>query len=129
MATGLEGKKWAAVTASMPISSRQIIDVLCEIYDINGNEPVTRAELQLATGLQMTIVDDRLKTLVDDGVIQRARRGRFVPICPHRPARVISVTRIDDGIVKIEIGDDLLELVPREARMLGKSLAWEALSP
>ena len=41
-----------------------------------------------------------------------------MPAVKHTPARPMSKTVIPDGSVKLEIGDDILTLTPREDRML-----------
>ena len=98
-------------------SSTQI--VLDAIEELHAQEQVvTREALVEHTGLKMTIVDDRIKTLIEDGAVHRARHGVFVPVVRHPPARPISKTVMPDGMVKIEIGDDVLTLTPREDRTL-----------
>ena len=64
------------------------------------------------------IVDDRLRALMDDGKLKRVLRGVYVPVEVHPPARCISKTVLTDGTVKIEIGDEVLTLTPREDRAL-----------
>ena len=48
----------------------------------------------------------------------RVLRGVYVPVEVHPPARSISKTVLTDGTVKIEIGDEVLTLTPREDRAL-----------
>lgn len=79
------------------------------------------------TNLKLTIIDDRLATLVDDGLLIRKSRGVFVPAVQHPPARPISKTVMPDGMVKIEIGDLVLDLTPREDRMLASMQAGTAV--
>lgn len=93
--------------------------VLDAIKDLHGREQVvTREALSEVTGLKLTIVDNSLKTLVNDHLIVRANRGVFVPTVQHPPARAISKTVLPDGRVKIEVGDVVLELTPKEDRAL-----------
>lgn len=98
-------------------SSTQI--VLQAVQDLHAQEQiVTRETLTEVTGLKLAIVDDRLAALVDDMVIRRVQRGVYVPAEQHPPARVISKVLLPDGTVKIDIGDQVLTLTPREDRML-----------
>ena len=95
--------------------------------DLHAQEqPVTRESLAVATGLKMSIIDDRTRALVDDGVLHRMQRGVFVPVAVHLPPRPMSKTLMADGQVKIEIGDDVLTLTPREDRMLSQLMSGAA---
>ena len=99
------------------------------IVDLHNHEQVvTRNTLQTATGLKLSIIDDRLSKLVEDGFVCRVERGVFVPIIQHPAARVISKTVLSDGTVVIDVGDDVLTLTPREAMRLGKLLLGEAMA-
>jgi len=84
---------------------------------------VTRETLAEHTGLSMTVVDDRIAVLVDDGSVIRVQRGVFIPAPVWPAARPISKTILPDGFVKIEIGDEVLTLTPRESRALGELTA------
>lgn len=106
-------------------TKQQILDAVEDLH--NMEQMVTREAVQAVTGLSLTIIDDRLGVLVDDGLIIRKSRGVFVPAVLHPPARLISKTEIPGGLVKIEIGDTVLTLTPREDRMLAKMLAGVAM--
>ena len=104
-------------------SSTQII--LEAVQDLRDQEQiVTRETLHEVTKLKMTIIDDRLKTLVDDMLVLRVERGVFVPAPDVPPARPITKTLIPGGWVKLEIGDDhVMTLTPAENRALGELMA------
>ncbi len=104
---------------------QQIFDTVCELH--NPEQIVTREAVREATGLPLTTIDDRLATLVDRGEILRVERGVFVPAVRHPPARPISKTTMPDGSVKIEIGDVVLDLTPREDRHLAGMMAGSAI--
>jgi hypothetical protein len=103
--------------------------VLDAIQDLHTKEQiVTRETLSAVTGLKMTIIDDRVSYLIDEGLVHRVQRGVFIPAPRHAPARIISKTVLPDGTIKIEIGDDhILTLTPRENRMLGELMASAAV--
>ena len=106
-------------------TKQQILDA---INDLHGAEQlVTREALQEVTGLKLTIIDDRVATLVDEGAVIRKGRGVFVPAIQHPPARPISKTVMPDGMIKIEIGDMVLELTPKEDRALASLQAGTAV--
>lgn len=100
---------------------QQILDTVQELHNLE--QIVTREAVREATGLALTTVDDRLATLVDRGDITRIGRGVFVPAVRHPPARPISKTVLPDGSVKLEIGDEVLTLTPREDRHLAAMMA------
>lgn len=106
-------------------TKQQILDAVHDLH--NQEQMVTREALQEVTNLKLTIIDDRLATLVDEGALIRKSRGVFVPAVQHPPARPISKTMMPDGMVKLEIGDTVLELTPREDRMLASMLAGTAV--
>tara|TARA_Y100001938_G_scaffold149233_1_gene235369 strand:+ start:502 stop:1113 length:612 start_codon:yes stop_codon:yes gene_type:complete len=98
-------------------SSTQI--VLDALHDLHQQEQVvTRETLHELTGLKLAIIDDRIGALIEEGLAIRVQRGVFVPAEVHPPARVMSKTVLPDGTVKIDIGDQVLTLTPKEDRML-----------
>ena len=111
----------------MAINRTTIQQILDTVQDLHNLEQiVTREAVREATGLPLTTIDDRLATLVDRGEILRVERGVFVPAVRHPPARTISKTTLPDGSVKIEVGDVVLELTPREDRHLAGLMAGSA---
>ncbi|WP_431106641.1 hypothetical protein [Variovorax paradoxus] len=101
--------------------------VLEAVQDLHAQEQiVTRETLAELTGLKLSVIDDRLGNLIDDGAILRVQRGVYVPAPQHPPARPMSKTVMPDGMVKIEIGDEVLTLTPREDRALANLMAGAA---
>ncbi|MBL8445434.1 MAG: hypothetical protein JNK52_15430 [Zoogloeaceae bacterium] len=101
--------------------------ILEAIQDLYASEQiVTREVLADITGLKLTVVDDRLGCLLDNGKIRRVQRGVFVPMEQHKPARPISRTLCPDGTTVLEVGDTVFILSPRESRMLGEIMAGSA---
>lgn len=107
-------------------SSTQII--LEAVQDLHAQEQVvTRETLHALTELKLSVIDDRVGALIDDGLVVRVQRGVYVPAETHPPARVISKTLLPDGTSKIDIGDQVLTLTPKEDRMLAQLLAGVAM--
>ncbi|WPH22301.1 hypothetical protein [Variovorax paradoxus] len=101
--------------------------VLEAVQDLHAQEQiVTRETLAELTGLKLSVIDDRIGTLADDGAVLRVQRGVYVPAPHHPPARPMSKTVMPDGMVKIEIGDEVLTLTPREDRALANLMAGAA---
>ena len=97
-------------------STQRVLDAVRDLRELD--QIATRETVAELTGLKMGIVDDRLRALVDDGKLKRVLRGVYVPVEVHPPSRCISKTVLMDGTVKIEIGDEVLTLTPREDRAL-----------
>lgn len=101
--------------------------VLEAVHDIHAQEQiVTRETLSAHTGLKLSVIDDRLSYLVNEGVIHRVQRGVFVPAQTHRTARYVTRSLLPDGTTVLEVGDTVLVLTPREARMVGELMAGAA---
>lgn len=93
-----------------------------------ANLMITRDTLSRYTGLKLTIVDDRVKFLVDNGALNRVQRGVFEVAHQFGPSRIIFHAILPDGCHKLEIGDLVVDLNPDEARKVGHMLAGEAIS-
>lgn len=99
-------------------STQRVYDAVCDLHALE--QVATRETVAELTGLKLTIVDDRLSTLVDDERLKRVLRGIYVPVEAFAPARDISKTIVSNGLVKYEIGDWVLTLTPREERRLAE---------
>lgn len=87
---------------------------------------ITRHTIAELTQLPRVVVDDRLRALAEDGRIKRLVRGVYALVKQYPPTRPMSKTVLADGFVKIEIGDEVLTLTPREDRVLGGLMAGSA---
>lgn len=99
-----------------PSSTQVVLEAVRELHE--QEQVVTRETVAEMTGLKLSIVDDRLGALLDDGKVRRVLRGVYVPEELHPPARPISKTVLPDGTALYEIGDEVLRLTPREDRTL-----------
>jgi hypothetical protein len=94
----------------------------------NAEQTVTRKTLQELTGLKFTTIDEHVDKMVNnDGCLIRLIAGVFRPVFTPPPARAISTTYMPDGMCLVEVGDVVLHLWPREARILGGALAGHAI--
>jgi hypothetical protein len=105
-------------------STQRIFDAVCELHALE--QAATRETVAELTGLKLAIIDDRLGFLANEGRVKRVLRGLYVPVEQHPPARPMSKTILPDGMVKIEVGDQVLELTPREDRTLAMLQAGAA---
>lgn len=110
----------------MRMTNKEIIlDAIIDLH--NQEQVVTRETLSDVLDLKQTIIDDNLSSLVNDGVIHRVQRGVYVPTAKHPPARVISKIVLPCGTVKLDVGDDVLTLTPKESRILGSLMMADAM--
>ena len=110
----------------MQITNRQrVLDAVTDLH--NQEQIVTRETLSDVLDLKMSIIDDNLTLLANDGLIYRVQRGVYVPTIEHKPARVITKSPLNDGSVVLEIDRLVLILTPKEARELGKLMMGDAM--
>lgn len=108
------------------ISTTELVyDAIVELHALE--QIITREGLADHLNLKLSIIDDKLKTLANDGLIARIQRGVYVPVEQYPPTRPISHTELPDGTVVLDIGDDVLKLTPREARTLAVMLGARAI--
>lgn len=93
------------------------INMICD-----HREAASRAQIVTMTGVKMGIVDEHVKNLKDGGLIRMVNPGFYVPV-DQEPDRMVSTTGLPRGRLKIELGDQMLDLNPREAFALAKQLA------
>jgi hypothetical protein len=84
---------------------------------------ITRQSLSELLRLRMTIIDDHVKRMKDNGEIRMAVPGVYELLDEAPPDRAISATFLPNGRVKVEVGDDLLDLSMRECQALGMATA------
>lgn len=101
-------------------SRQRILDAAAEATRENGF--VTREELAQRSGLLQGIVDDHTKRMCQTGDLIRRTRGVFVHPCGTRDDCHVSVSVLLDGSMKLEVGDNVMDLTPKEARLLKMAL-------
>lgn len=93
----------------------------------NAGRVITRQGLQKITSIKMGIIDDHVTRMVDAGRMRRVSNGVLELVEQFPVNRVYSKTVLPNGVVKFELGDQLLEATPGEVRELAGSLLGEAL--
>ena len=102
-------------------SSRdRVYDAILELSD--SETPAKAADIANITGLAMPIVYDSIKALKQRGRIY-SDNGHFFACDEVQETQAVSHTILPSGAVKLEKGDQILDLNPREARALAKTLA------
>ena len=120
-------------TAKQDDSTQIVLGVLRDLHNMRPptarEAGISRESVQAACaqqGLTQTVVDDRLRVLVGDGLVYRLRRGDYRPAYVHHEPRAISKTVLPDGTVALELGDVVLHLTPQEDRILAQIQAGAA---
>jgi hypothetical protein len=93
----------------------------------NAGRVATRSVVKDLTGLNYGVVDDHVKRMLEDGRLRRVVAGVFEPVEEMPSARAVSLTRLPNGMAKIEIGDHVIDVVPSEERQLASMLAGRAV--
>lgn len=101
-------------------STQRVFDAVRDLRELD--QIATRETVAEATGLKMSIVDDRLRALVDDGKLKRLLRGVYELVETFPEPRPIYCGILHGGMVKVEVGNDVLTLTPTEARRTARAL-------
>jgi hypothetical protein len=101
-------------------STQRIFDAVRDLRE--ADQIATRETVAELTGLKLAIVDDRLRSLVDDARLKRLLRGVYELVESFPEPRTMSCTIRSDGWVKLDVGDDVLDLTPSEARRVSRAL-------
>ena len=89
----------------------------------NTERRINRRALADLTGLKPGIVDDHVERWIEKDQLRRAGNGELEVIEQFPASRPVSVTGLRSGLVKLEVGSDLLELTPTEARDVARWFA------
>lgn len=101
-------------------STQRVFDAVRDLREVD--QIATRETVAELTGLKMAIVDDRLRALVDDGKLKRLLRGVYELVETFPEPRPIYCGILHSGMVKLELGEDVLTLTPSEARRTARAL-------
>lgn len=101
-------------------SSRDMVfGAILELADCET--PAKAPDISRATGLAMPIVYDAIKTLKQRGRIY-SDNGMFFVAEEHKDTEPVYHSALPNGVIKLEKGDQILELNQREARALAKTM-------
>lgn len=107
-------------------STRQILEA---ITDLHAQEQiVTRDKIgEVLPHLSLQKISDRLGYLIETSQISRPERGVYVPVITHATSRSVCKYILPDGTVKLEIGDQVVTMTPKESRYVGNLMVAEAM--
>lgn len=104
-----------------PSSRTQVLEAIYSLYE--SEVDVTVESLVRYTGLKTVTVNDCIKELKERDDIWSLERGVYRPKLRHEKSRAISITPLPSGTVKLEVGDVVLDLTPREAQVVAPFFA------
>lgn len=106
----------------------RVLEAIIEVFG-GGALPTREVLLDLLDPHGMTLkeIDNATRELVDSGEVVRVQRGVFMPVGVYRQPRLVTHTLLPDGSVKLEVGDDMMLLTPREKRMVAEALGGAAM--
>lgn len=114
------------VTNRNPRMTRQTI--WAAMVDMRSqSQCITRVTLAEATGFKMSVLDDHISRMVDDGLLRRCGPGIVEIIEQYPEPRSISITDTPDGWTIIEVGDEIIKVHPQERRALAKRMAGDVV--
>ena len=102
----------------------RVLDAITELTE--SEVTVTRDSLVRLTGLKKVTVDEAIKALRIEEKIVSVERGVYELAEEPEPTEAVSVTMLPRGYAKIEKGDQVMELTPREWRLLAPLAAGSA---
>jgi len=109
-----------------PKRNREV--VLQCIIDVCGHGGyASRAKIVELTQLKYPAVDEQIDRLKSDGLIRPLYNGVFEAV-DQTEDRCVSATGLPFGRTKIEVGEEILSLTPRETFVLAKLLAGVLLA-
>jgi hypothetical protein len=101
-------------------TNQQIKDAMRDLRD--RGRVCTRQVLADLLRVKLSIIDDHIKRMKDAGDVRMVVNGVFELVEEPPPDRAVSATFLPDGRVKVEVGDDLLNLSLRECQALGMAV-------
>ena len=117
----MEKPKIEAAQGKPLTSTQRVFDAVCELRELD--QIATRETVADLTQLKLSVVDDRLRALVDDGKLKRLLRGIYELVEVFPPPRQMWCGVLENGYVKFELGEHVITMTPREARASARGLA------
>lgn len=112
-------------TIPMDSNRQRVYQCILDLH--NARRPVSRVLLHQRLNMKLSVVDEAVKRLKEDGLVRTIVSGILEPVEQFPPDRAISTTVLPDGRYKVEAEDEMMTLTPHEAGVLGKMLQGAAM--
>lgn len=99
------------------VSGQQILQCIVDLHTSNPQRLATRKAIAEELALPFQIVDEHIDRLLAKGLINRVIAGVFEP-AHIRPHRAVTLTTLPSGELKIEIGEQVLDVDAWEASVI-----------
>ena len=113
--------------ADNTLSSKEIVYQCVEDLAAAGFPVAHRARVTALTGLSATIVDDSFDALITDERLRKTTPGYVELVDRFCDDEAISKTVLKGGLTIVEVGEQMMGLSPRAARVVGQMLVGDAL--
>lgn len=87
-----------------------------------NSQAISRQRLQELTGLSYTKIDDHVSRWIEDGRLRRVVDGVYELVDPMPEPRTVMFSDTPEGMTVIEVGDQVLQIWPRECQIIGMRL-------
>lgn len=113
--------------ARFNVSNRELVyNAVVDVFNVTG-KPVNCEKVAELLDMKPSKVYEAMNFLANDERFVRAGRGLYEPAAKFRDDQAVSTTVQKSGMVKMEVGDQLIELTPGEAAKAGASLMGFAM--
>lgn len=103
------------------LTSQLVFECIQDLH--NHREPATREYLASRFGVALMVMDHHIKQLLSSDRIVKISSGVYAPKFVEPQSRAVSTTFLNNGFIKLEIGDQVLQLTPTESRWVAKAMA------
>lgn len=125
-------ENWRTMLARSEARARQrralsvatVLETIVEIH--TSGRAASRATIAEMLNVSVVKVDEHTKKLFEAGLLRRLTPGVYEPVTLLPQARAVSMTKLVDGMTKLEIGDACLDLTPHECRAIATMLLGAA---
>lgn len=109
------------------LSSSEVVYQCIEDLSAAGFYVAHRSRVALLTGLPQTVVDESFATLIENQRLRKTTPGYVELVDRFCDDDAISKTVLRGGLTVIEVGDQMMKLSPRAARVVGQMLIGDSL--
>ena len=109
----------------MDTNRERVLQCIVDLH--NDRRSAARRLIADLLDMKLTVVDEAVKRLREDGLVRMIIPGVFEPIEQHPPSRPLCFTSLPDGRVRLEVDDILIEFTPHEAQQVGRFLHGHAV--
>lgn len=104
-------------TSHLDSTRQRVLQCIVDLH--NARRPVSRNLVAQHLNERLSVVDDAVKRLKEDGLVRTVVPGIVEPVEQFPPDRPISKTVLPNGWTKLEFGDECHQFTPHESAVIG----------